>query len=621
MPTRNTEPDDATALRQRAELRAAKSSESKEALSPAATRLTLHELRVHQIELEIQNVELRRSQAELDAARERYFDLYDLAPVGYCTLSASGLIHELNLAAANLLGIVRSEMVRHQDFSSFIHKDDQTRYYWFHKQSVATGKPQACELRMVKTDGKIFWAHLEAIAAQGADGAPFYRIALSDITERKRIEAYKEMGTEILHILNGSEGLQDSIRRVLATLKTQTGFDAVGLRLQDGDDFPYYDQQGFPKAFLLSENTLVGRDAEGGKCRDINGNALLECACGLVISGKADPSSPLFTRGGSFWTGDALPLLNLPPAQDPRPHPRNQCMRHGYASMALIPFRDKERIVGLLHFADRRKDCFTLATVELLEDVAAHIGEALVRKRAERDLCQSAADMHALAARLQDVREEERAALSRELHDTLGQHLTAFALQFESVCMESHALAKGPSELAVLYDKINEMVPLVERLIEQTQSICAALRPGVLDELGLVAAIEWLAEKTAKRTGIVITLSLPSEEIELDEDIALALFRIVQEALMNVARHAHATRAEVGMHASGGEWEVEIQDNGRGFTPSTRLGPKALGMLGMRERAVSFGGSVNFLSEPGKGTTVRARMPGSAHHVKTGECQ
>jgi signal transduction histidine kinase len=393
----------------------------------------------------------------------------------------------------------------------------------------------------------------------------------------------------------------------------------VGLRLQDGEDFPYFDQEGFSTSFLRTESTLAARDAEGGVRRNNDGKVTLECACGLVISGKTDPSHPLFTHGGSFWTNNSVALLDLPPDQDPRLNPRNQCMRHSYASMALIPIRDKERIVGLLQLNDRRKGCFTLATVELLEEIASHIGEALMRKRVEGDLCQSAADMHALAARLQGVREEERAALSRELHDNLGQHLTAFALQFESVCMESHALADGPSELAILYDKITGMVPLVERLIEQTQSICAALRPGVLDELGLVAAIEWLAEKTAKRTGMVITLSLPTEDVDVDKDIALALFRIVQEALTNVARHAQATRAEVGMHADGSGWEVEIQDNGRGFIPSARLGPKSLGMLGMRERAVAFGGTLNFLSEPGKGTTVRVRMPGVTQNVKMGE--
>ncbi|MEI6309655.1 MAG: PAS domain-containing protein, partial [bacterium] len=128
---------------------AAQSAENLEALSPEETRLLLHELQVHQIELEMQNEELRRTQLELDATRARYFDLYDLAPVGYCTLSEQGLILEANLAAATLLGSARGALVR-QLISRFIHKEDQDIYYLHLKQLFQTGEPQACELRMVK---------------------------------------------------------------------------------------------------------------------------------------------------------------------------------------------------------------------------------------------------------------------------------------------------------------------------------------------------------------------------------------------------------------------------------------------------------------------------------------
>ena len=134
---------------------------------------------------------------------------------------------------------------------------------------------------------------------------------------------------------------------------------------------------------MLTENTLIERDADGEICRDEDGNASLECTCGLVISGKTDPTSPLFTPGGSFWTNDSFPLLDLPPDQDPRHSPRNQCMHHGYASMALVPIRGKDRVVGLIHLDDRRKGCFTLEAVELLEGIASHIGEAWMRKQAE----------------------------------------------------------------------------------------------------------------------------------------------------------------------------------------------------------------------------------------------
>lgn len=182
---------DTTELRKLAEEKArekaTRSPENLEALSHEETRRTLHELRVHQIELEMQNEELRRAQAELDAARARYFDLYDLAPVGYCTLSETGLILEANFTAATLLSVARGALGK-QPITRFILREDQDIYYLHRKHLFETGEPQVCELRMVKKDGAPFWARLEATVAQGADGAPVGRVVLSDITERKRAE-------------------------------------------------------------------------------------------------------------------------------------------------------------------------------------------------------------------------------------------------------------------------------------------------------------------------------------------------------------------------------------------------------------------------------------------------
>ena len=153
MASQNNRPGDAAELRRRAEEmargKAAQAPEDLEALSPEETRRMLHELRVHQIELEMQNEELRRAQAELDAARARYFDLYDLAPVGYFTVSEQGLIMEANLTAATLLGVARGALVM-QRFSRFILRDDQDIYYLLRRQLSKTGAPQVCDLRLVK---------------------------------------------------------------------------------------------------------------------------------------------------------------------------------------------------------------------------------------------------------------------------------------------------------------------------------------------------------------------------------------------------------------------------------------------------------------------------------------
>ena len=204
-----------------------------------------------------------------------------------------------------------------------------------------------------------------------------------DITERKRAERYQNLSAEILGALNEPLGVRDAVGRILAAIKRETGFDAVGIRLRSGDDFPYFVQDGFSPDFLAAENSLIGRDE--------NGNISLECACGLVLSGKTDPANPLFGEDGSFWTNNSLPLLDLTADQDPRLHPRNNCIHQGYRSVALIPIRVNRDIVGLLQLNDRKQDRFTLEQIHFFEGISASIGVALVRKQQEDALLESEA--------------------------------------------------------------------------------------------------------------------------------------------------------------------------------------------------------------------------------------
>ena len=188
---KNTQAKPADELRNRAEVIAQENSilspEHSEELTPKEVRQTLHDLRVHQIELEIQNEELRLSQESLEAARRRYFDLYDMAPTGYFTISEKGLILEGNLTAATLLGVRRVDLVG-LPFSRLIAKEDQEIYYLHRKLLFDTGAPQVCEMRMIKKDGTAFWAHMEAIAAPEDDVAPVCRVVITDVTERKQAE-------------------------------------------------------------------------------------------------------------------------------------------------------------------------------------------------------------------------------------------------------------------------------------------------------------------------------------------------------------------------------------------------------------------------------------------------
>ncbi len=182
-------PGNADDLRQRADEIIGKAATRRglEQPEPTGVDRLVHELQVHQIELELQNEELRRAQTELESTKARYFDLYDLAPVGYLTISESGLIRESNLTATTLLGTSRGALDR-QPLSRFILKEDQDIYYLHRKNLIETGMPQFCELRLQRADTTTFWARLEGNLAHDAEGLPLCRIVLSDISARKQVE-------------------------------------------------------------------------------------------------------------------------------------------------------------------------------------------------------------------------------------------------------------------------------------------------------------------------------------------------------------------------------------------------------------------------------------------------
>ena len=219
------------------------------------------------------------------------------------------------------------------------------------------------------------------------------------------------------------------------------------------------------------------------------------------------------------------------------------------------------------------------------------------RKEAREELQRSLEQVRALAARLQDVREKESKRLARELHDQLGQFLTAIKLDVKSLLAEIPGTPKGLS-----------LLRLVEQTIRSVRRISAELRPGMLDDLGLVATIEWAGEDFQARTGIRCLLNLPQEEVAIDVERATAIYRILQETLTNVVRHARASEVNIRLATAGEDLLLEVRDNGKGFDRLRRSRRESLGILGMQERALMFGGDFRLDSSPGKGTTVTVRI-------------
>jgi PAS domain S-box-containing protein len=382
-------------------------------LSAADIQALIHNLQVHQIELELQNEELRRVQLDLQAARDRYADLYNFAPVGYFTLDGNGAIVEANLTGARLLNVARSALIG-APLARFVAKEDWDKYAVYRVGLGQSQEPQTVEIRLVRQADAPFHAQLEGVAVYDQAGRfTQSHIAVSDITERVRAEA-------ALH--------------------------------------------------------------------------------------------------------------------------------------------ETERLARL--------------TEQLRE----------------------------LSTRLQSVREEERTHISRVIHDELGQSLTG--LKMDLAWLQSHLDPQQPALLA----KMQTMSRLIDTSVQTVRRISTELRPAILD-LGLVPTIEWQLQEFQTRTGIESKLISAPEETTLDPDGSTTVFRILQEILTNVVRHAEATQVEVELEETTTFLTLQVRDNGRGITESEIDSPKSIGLLGMQERARLRGGEVHLHGSPGRGTTVIVRLP------------
>lgn len=208
----------------------------------------------------------------------------------------------------------------------------------------------------------------------------------------------------------------------------------------------------------------------------------------------------------------------------------------------------------------------------------------------------------AFASASNTLLEEEKTRVARELHDELAQPLTA--LKMDTLWVRDH-LSLAP-ELAAA--RLNEMLAMLDSAVAATRRIASDLRPLMLDDLGLVPALEWLVRKFTERSGVACTLSV-DEALELPEPYATAVFRIVQESLANIAKHAGASEATVHIEKLPGAVKLAVQDDGCGFSPATPRKPQSLGLLGLRERAHLLKGKIVIESAPGKGTSIRVSIP------------
>jgi signal transduction histidine kinase len=239
--------------------------------------------------------------------------------------------------------------------------------------------------------------------------------------------------------------------------------------------------------------------------------------------------------------------------------------------------------------------------------ITGHLGiqrDVTDRHRSAEEIAQSREELRALAARLESIREEERTRIARELHDELGQALTG--LKLDLAWMERRLNRHSQSELT---DRCASLLARLDEVMISVRRIVTELRPSVLDQLGLADAIEWQAQEFAARTGLALDLDVDCDCASPPDGVASAVFRMLQEALNNVAKHANATRIRVALCVEPDSIALDVSDDGRGITQDEMRGASSLGLLGLRERAIAWGGTVAISGDVKSGTTVALRLP------------
>jgi len=567
--------------------------------------------------------ERRAAEAALHESEEQFRAMFELASIGMAQADPyTGHWLRVNQKVCEITGYSAEELLQLR-IEEITHPEDRQKDAEAFQRVIRDETPNyRIEKRFLRKGGVVAWANVNMTVIRDAAGQPTRTMAtIEDITDRKRAETYREMGREVLQILIQPGDLKDSIQRLLAVFMTRTGFDAVGIRLQDGEDFPYFTQEGFPEDFLQTENTLMGRAADSNLRPEINGKVCLECSCGLVISDRTDPANPLFTPGGSCWTNDTRTLLDIPADEDPRHHPRNRCVHYGYSSTALVPIRTRDSIVGLVQLNDRRKGCFTLETIEILEGIAAHIGESLMRKKAEMEC--NEARLHAEAAN--QAKSEFLGIMSHELRTPLNGVLgSAELLTYTSLDEEQNSLVE-------LVRKCGEHLLAIVKDILDFSSIEAgklALDVAPMTVTEVVEQSALIVKTSSAEKGLTFRCETSRDVPHQITSDALRISQILINLLSNAVKFTSSGSVvlRVAPDAERRFLDFSVEDTGIGISPETigllfkpftqvdststrAFGGTGLGLAISKRLAETMGGSITVASIPGKGSTFTFHHP------------
>ena len=503
--------------------------------------------------------------SKASAAGEALFSLaFANAPIGMAIVGLDHRLRRVNKTLCETLGYSQRELLE-RSLGDITHPDDVKRDRALPGQLLRGEIPSSrLEKRFITKDGREVWLDVTAVVIRDHQHEPLYGLAMiENITERKRAEEALMASEERYRsfVVNSSEGIWrfESERPVDTSLPADEQvemFYKYGYLAECNDAMAR--MHGMHRA-----DDLIG--ARFGDLRLASKAANLTFLRPFVESGYRlhnVESVGMDTAGGKrYFTNNVIGIVV-----------------NGYLLRAWGTQRDETE-----------------------------------RRLAEEEIRRSRQQMRSLAAYLQSIREKERADIAREMHDVLGQGLTGLKMDISWLGKKWHA--EGNCVRHEVAARLTNTMSLLDGTIAAVKNLSAELRPGVLDKLGLPAAVEWQCQEFARRTGISCQFSLPDDHACLDAKRSTALFRILQEALTNVARHAKAKSVNVELDIARGQATLIVRDDGRGVTAEELAAPTSLGLLGMRERAEGLGGTLQVEGGSSGGTVVRASLPLSDDQV------